>query len=223
MIAIGQATGFVVGMKDYSQNGEQAIILNYFGDRKGVFLDIGANDGVTFSNARALNELGWKGVLVEPSPSAYKKLGENYWPPVGGAVYLIPAAITTADGPIDLYDSGTHLKKGDVALLSTTVPKEMDRWKKSGEQFTKTSVRGITFETLMKETGHTHFDMISIDVEGADLDVLRQIDLTAVGCQLLCIECNQRKDDERAVDEYCRKHGMKLLARSYENLIYARQ
>lgn len=222
-------------MKDYSQNGEQKVIRDYFAGKTGTLLDCGANDGETFSMSRALIFDGFKAVLVEPSFAAFSKLAEKYAPntkqvrgvdyivnPTDGVI-LVQAAITITDGPIDFYDSGTHLKKGDVALLSTTRPEEIDRWKKSGEQFTKTQVRGITFETLMKETGHTHFDFITIDAEGADVDILKQIDLTAVGCQLLCIECNQRKDDERAVDEYCRKHGMKMLAKSFENLIYARQ
>ena len=58
-------------MKDYSQNGEQKIILEYFQDKyKGKVLDIGANDGITLSNSRALIEKGWDGVLIEPAPSA---------------------------------------------------------------------------------------------------------------------------------------------------------
>lgn len=209
-------------MKDYSQNNEQKIILDYFGDFRGTFLDIGANDGETLSNTRALAILGWTGVLVEPSPVAWKKLSEVYSKDSGGfgPCWTIESAITTEDGPIDLYDSGTHLKKGDVSLLSTTVPKEMDRWKKSGEQFTKTTVRGITFETLMKETGQSHFDFVSIDCEGADWIVLQQIDLTAVGCRLLCVEVNNGADSH--FTQYASKHGMRLLHSNYENRIYCR-
>lgn len=210
-------------MKDFSQNNEQAVILKYFGERTGSFLDVGANDGVTFSNTWALTQLGWSGICVEPSHAAYVRLCNNYGSPSLARVQCWPAAITPTDGPIDLYDSGTHLKQGDVALLSTTVPSEMDRWKKSGETFTKTTVRGITFETLMKETGISHYDFINIDCEGLDVAVLAQIDLTAVGCQLLCIEFNQKKAAEWAINEYCTRHGMKLLHRTYENLIYAHQ
>ncbi len=192
----------------------------------GTFLDIGANDGVTFSNSFALVNLGWSGVCVEPSPAAFAKLSSEHKEYqddlLTRRIRCVNAAITTTDGPIDLYDSGTHLKKGDVALLSTTVPAEVDRWKKSGEQFTKTTVRGITFDTLMRETAQTRFDFVSIDAEGADLAILRQMDLTAIGCQLLCIECNQRKDDEAAMIAHCAGHGMKLHHRTYENLIFSK-
>jgi hypothetical protein len=64
-------------VKNYSQNNEQEIILNYFGDFKGHFLDIGAYNGVDISNTRALLELGWTGVLVEPNPFNLVELIKN--------------------------------------------------------------------------------------------------------------------------------------------------
>ncbi len=212
-------------MKDFSQNNEQEIILAHFAGRGGTdmcVLDIGANDGETFSMSRALlQESGMCGVLVEPSEAAFKKLHQLYSVESFDryCIKLVQAAITLTDGPIDFYDSGTHLKKGDVALLSTTRPEELERWKKSGEEFTKTSVRGITFETLMKETGVTQFQFISIDCEGADWDVLTQIDLRKVGCELLCVEYNA-KDAHRFIG-YAAGAGMKLLHKNYENLIFS--
>jgi len=223
-------------MKDYSQSGEQKIILDYFKAPRwtkltGTFLDIGANDGCTLSNTYALAQNGWRGVLVEPSPAAFAKLLDLYAPSVYGQTQnlsqlktgfatLVRAAITDKNGPVDFYDSGTHLKKGDVALLSTTRPEEMGRWKKSGEQFTKTTVRGITFETLMKETGERQFDFISIDAEGMDYEILKQIDLKSVGCQLLCVEYNAK--DAAKFIAYAREAGMGLLHRNYENLLFCR-
>lgn len=208
-------------MKDFSQNGEQAIILKYFGSQHGTVLDIGANDGVLLSNSRALIELGWSAVLVEPAPEAHRKLVLNNANAVfSDRVKIVNAAITTQDGLIDFYDSGTHLKKGDTSLLSTTRPEEMDRWKKSGEVFTKTTVRGITVETLLRETGLTHAEFISIDCEGVDLQVLTQLDLTALGTRMVCVEVN--RNDQRPFDEHCAKHGMRLLHRNYENAIYAK-
>lgn len=205
-------------MKDYSQSGEQAIILKYFGTEPAAFLSIGENDGQTFSNVRALALLGWGGICIEPATVAFAKLAELY--SVSSAVQCVQAAITTQDGPIDFYDSGTHLKKGDTSLLSTTRPEEMARWKKSGEVFTKTTVRGITVATLLKETGMTRADFISIDCEGVDLDVLKQLDLTALGTRMVCVEVNRA--DQKPFDAHCAKHGLKLHHRNYENAIYVK-
>jgi FkbM family methyltransferase len=222
-------------MKDYSQSGEQKIILDCFGSSIGTVLDIGANDGVTFSNSRALIELGWRACLVEPAELPFAKLKELYMPdqqlPDGSLIYgtgingvthllCVNAAITTADGPLDFYSSGTHLKQGDTDLLSTTRPEELARWKKSGEVFTKTTVRGITVKTLLAETGLTRADFISIDAEGVDYDILRQLDLTALSTRMVCVEVNRA--DQRPFDDYCASHGMRLLHRNFENAIYCR-
>lgn len=262
-------------MKDFSQNGEQAIILKYFGvaqiearggyvaTQPGTVLDIGANDGVTLSNSRALVELGWNAVLVEPAEIAFRKLQANNLSFVGASLHqgflgspekltdaligglrvdknplvtCINAAITELDGPIDFWDCGVHLHKGDTSLLSTTKPEELARWKRSGEQFTKTTVRGITFETLLKECGLlldpvfdftkdipeniAIFDFITIDAEGADFSILKQIDLTAVGCRMLCVEVNARGDAEFTA--YAAKHGMRLHWSCTENRIYTK-
>lgn len=203
----------------YSQNNEESIIRDYFRhQRYGFFLDLGANDGETLSNTRALALSGWDGVLVEPSSSAYAKLAQLYKRDDG--VIFVNAAITTQNGPVDFYDSGTHLKKGDTSLLSTTRESELKRWEKSGETFTKTTVRGITFETLMAEAGRANFDFISIDCEGMDYEILQQIDLTAVGCRLLCVEYNN--GDPAPFLAYGAKHGLHLIHRNYENVIMGR-
>lgn len=205
-------------MKDFSQNGEGAIIAKFFGVEPGVFLSIGENDGLVLSNVRHLALANWSGVCVEPAPTAYAKLAQLY--KNEDTIWTVQAAITDKDGPLEFYSSGTHLRKGDTDLLSTTRPEELARWKKSGEVFTKTTVRGITFDTLMRETGVRHFDFVSIDAEGADLDILRQIDLTAVGCRLLCVEVNARGDAEFTA--YAQRHGMRLLAKNFENRIYCK-
>lgn len=205
-------------MKDYSQNNEQKHILNYFerNPTKRCALSLGENDGITLSNVRALLLGNWNGILVEPAAEAYSKLAKLYNNDY--SVITVNAAIAQTDGPIDFYDCGSHLGKGDTSLLATTNPAELARWKKSGEVFTKTTVRGITFNTLMAETGVSHFDFISIDCEGVDYQVLSQIDLTKTGTSLVCVEYNG-KEPQKYLD-YCAKHGLtKVVHRNFENLI----
>lgn len=62
---------------NYSENNEQEIIGHFFKDELGNFLDVGAYDGVNFSNTLALLEKGWKGTLVEPSPGVFESLCLN--------------------------------------------------------------------------------------------------------------------------------------------------
>ena len=58
-------------------NGRQLFVDNFLfrGRRNGYFVDVGAYDGVTYSNTCFLErELGWQGVCFEANPRAYAKL-----------------------------------------------------------------------------------------------------------------------------------------------------
>ena len=68
-------------MKDYSQNGEQHVILAVFealGIEKGHLVDLGAGDGYTMSNSRALLEKGWTGDLYDGDPKGAKDV-QQVW------------------------------------------------------------------------------------------------------------------------------------------------
>ena len=206
-------------MKRYSQGIEQDVILSYFGNKRGTFLDLGANDGITFSNTHHLAQMGWSGVCVEPAQTAFAALSKLYRG--NDKIECVNAAICSAPGIVPFHESGSHLGKGDTALLSTTKASEMDRWKSSGETFTETEAECITFDGLLERTDHRRFDLISIDVEGADLEALIQIDLKEVGCKMLIVEVNDR--DPFAYVEYCKAHKMKPhRMRTPENLIFIR-
>ena len=62
----------------YSQNGQDLFVREVFKDkRNGYFLEIGGGDGLWISNTLLLEqELGWSGILVEPT-KAYEKLIQN--------------------------------------------------------------------------------------------------------------------------------------------------
>lgn len=66
---------------DYSQNGEQQVILDTFaalGITKGHLVDLGAGDGVTMSNSRALLEMGWTGDLYDGDPRGAKDVVKQW-------------------------------------------------------------------------------------------------------------------------------------------------
>ena len=50
----------------FSQNGQDAFIIEelFPGKNKWFFVDIGANDGVTFNNTYALEKKGWRGLCI---------------------------------------------------------------------------------------------------------------------------------------------------------------
>lgn len=196
----------------YSQNNEQDVILGYFGNHYiGTFLDLGCNDGLTFSNTRALGLRGWSGTLVDASEKATTLAKSVYKD--NDRVEVVNVAIAPYKGFITFYESGTHLGGQDVSLVSTVIESEKQRWTK--EKFTEVQVPCDTVKAIIN--GCT-FDFINIDIEGMDFEVLTQIDLTDVKC--VCVEYNGI-EPQKYID-YCAQFDMKEIHRNGENLIFAK-
>jgi FkbM family methyltransferase len=199
---------------NYSQNNEQNIILNYFKNYKGTLLDLGANDGITFSNSYAALRSGWKGLLVEASPNVFIDLEKLYRN--NDNVQLLNVAVGMFNENITFYESGTLLNKGDISLVSTIDEAELKRWGKT--KFTPKEVKCYDFKSLMELSEYKTFDLISIDIEGMDYKVLTQMNLTDLQCKMLIVEYNGK--NEKDYVEYAGKFGMKLHSKNLENLIF---
>jgi FkbM family methyltransferase len=202
----------------YSQGNEQEIVGAYFGAYVGTLLDVGSNDGITYSNSLALIHRGWGAVLVEPSEKVFPKLNNLH--ERNEKVVLVNAAIGNHNGPAKLFDSGDFLLKGTCSLLSTLKKEEIKRW--GDVVFEEIDATVITFERLLEEVPYKTFQFISIDCEGFDLEVLRQIDLDAVECKCICIEHNSFPHILSQIKEYVHPFGLKQIGYNAENIIMAR-
>jgi len=204
----------------YSQRNEEQKIIEYFRGAFGTCLSIGENDGVTYSNVRQLILNGWQALLVEPSPLAYKKLRDLY--DGNDDIALMNVAIGPKNERIPFWESGTHLNKDDVGLLSTAMPEEKLRWKDTTD-FTETWVWMTTFQTILLHGPYKEFDFISIDAEGFDFVILTQMDLDELGCKAICVEHNGSKHLLDNIRGYCGIYGLKdEILMTPENIILAR-
>ena len=195
----------------YSQNLEEEIILDYFKDYRGNFIDIGSNDGMTLSNTYALIQKGWGGVYIEADPEAFKRLKFNI--PERKGLYFYPYALADHNGETTMYQSSSLLKTGDVGLVSTLVKEETDRFK-SVVQYNEITVKCFKWKTYVNRFRIKKFDFISLDIEGMDLTVLKDIDLTET--KLVCVEWNGK--DKEKYDALM--SGFRLIHTNGENLIY---
>ena len=68
-----------MSLKYYSQFGQDKFCYeNFFINKEdGFFLEIGALDGIKFSNTYFFEKRGWKGICVEPSPKKFSLLEKN--------------------------------------------------------------------------------------------------------------------------------------------------
>lgn len=202
-------------MKSYSQNYEDLKVLEYFKGEVGTLLELGANDGTTLSNSRLLIENNWSASLIEPS-SVFEQLAELHHD--NHRVECIKVGVGTENGKVKFYESANHVANGtDKALVSTISAKELKRWDKV--KFEEKEIDIVDFATLLTMTSYKTFDFISIDIEGLDILVLKQINLKKLGCKCLCIEHNGDNNVLNQIIEYCRPFGLYEMHRNAENII----
>lgn len=210
----------------FSQNNEEQIVKEHFFGKNSdslTLLDIGANDGQTFSNSLGLIRQGWTAHLLEPSVKAYTLLSDLHKD--NPRVFTYGFGISDVSGTKAFWESGSYENKGeDIALMSCIDPKEKERWKDKVE-FQQTQAHFYTFLDFMMnpnvQPGQI-FDFITIDAEGSDWDILSQINLDAVQCRCLCVEYNSLPLMRNLFTDYAAKFGMRLREQNAENLIFVR-
>lgn len=204
----------------FSQNQEEKAILEYFTyhatmNNPPTFLDLGANDGITFSNTRALALKGWRGVLVEPSPKAYERLKTLYNGNKG--IYTYPFAISDHNGQGMLNESGPLCAAGDIGLVSTFHNNEMARFKRT-VSYAPVEVKTFKWKTFLNRLRIKEFDFISADCEGDEMKFLPDMDLSKTSC--ICLEWNSKPELKKEYDYYLKE--FKVIYTSGENLVYVR-
>lgn len=199
----------------HSQNAEEEHILKYFGDHIGTFCDIGSNDGVTFSNTRALALRGWSGVCVEADPKPFRQLKELYKDRKD--IYPYNYAISKNNGKAILQASGPLCTPADIGLVSTFHQHEKERFHRTVE-YTPIEVKTFRWKTALNRWKIKDFTFISLDVEGDELHILPHINLEHT--KAICIEWNSKPELKVEYEKYL--DGFKVIYTSAENLIYAR-
>lgn len=132
-----------------------------FAPRAGrVVLDVGANIGLfALHHARA----GARVYAVEPHPAAFARLERNIAANgLRGRITAVPCALGADEGWARLIDSRPSARdRGRATPLTRVTP---DR---------RGTVRLRTVDALVAELGLTGIDLLKLDVEGAEVEVLR--------------------------------------------------
>ena len=175
-------------MQSYSQYNQDIILYNNFFKTidKGYFVDIGAHDGVSLSNTKFFEDLGWEGVCIEPQPDVYKKLVTNRkCITIQGAVSdlkkkqiefcKITGYSSMLSGIIDYYD-GRHKER----ILSEI---------QSHENNTKEKiiVDNYNFNNVIQQE---NINLLSIDTEGGEDKIINSIDFTRYKIDIILFEDN---------------------------------
>lgn len=172
-----------------SEWGEDTLLYDLFrGQRAGAFVEVGALDGLKASVSSVFERLGWAGVLIEATPAQAAACARNR-----------PGSITihAALGP-----------RGSSGTTAFLVPRNPDHQpsahrphegmgtahlralEKAGADLEPAEVPFMTMDDALARAGIERLDWAVIDVEGAELSVLRGFDLARFRPRVLVVEDN---------------------------------
>lgn len=202
----------------YSQLNQDRIIEQFFqkrGSRTRRFIEVGAFDGIHYSNVRRLHKTyGWSGICIEPVRKNFQKLLDSY---AGTSVKCIRAAVSDKESKLNMHVSTyPHLPEwgSDVASLDK---KETKRWEKYQAVWEEESVQVLTLNSILDQHHICGFDFISIDAEGHDLAVLKGIHFKKHTPLLVCVEYGENR---QSILEYMQSQGYQLYMDNRQDLFF---
>jgi FkbM family methyltransferase len=205
--------------KSVSQFEQDINVLSFYNLKKnGYFIEIGASDGVEISNTYLLEkEYGWKGICVEPIPYRYNSLVVNRPNSVcsNKAVYSVSGLVLDFD--IALTPDGNKLGDGISGLTS-----HIDcHWHAVNRNKKVISVETISFNQLLLESGAPEIiDYLSIDTEGSEYEILKELDFDKYTIGLIDVEHNMVEPRRSQIRELLLSKGYVFLRQNHVDDCY---
>ena len=165
--------------------------------RNGYYVDVGSADGVVISNTKLLDEMGWKGVCIDPFPTHMESrtcqvVRQPVFSESGRKVQFRAAGVS---GGID-STLGKHRDEISAAPLVDFVT--------------------ATLDEILDKAGAPHWiDYMNIDVEGAEYDALRGLSLDRYNVGALTIEHNYEAGKRDLIRQLMESKGY-VRVRSWE-------
>ncbi|QDV43241.1 hypothetical protein Enr13x_30960 [Stieleria neptunia] len=210
-------------MKYYSQFGEDYLLRRVFKEKsKGFYIDVGAHDGINLSNTYLFENLGWSGLCVEANPAIFelcRKARPN-------ATCVNAACMGSANrNSIELYTDPSGFYSGtDSASTRESAEAAFRARGEPSPRISSITVPATTLDKILEQAfpGRVEVDFLSVDVEGAELEVLKGFDIGRYRPRLMVLEANSKEEDQM-LDEYAvSRHGYTKARRMYVNNFYVR-
>lgn len=186
---------------------DQWLIENKKLPQFGFFVDVGAGDGVHFSNTIRFDFDGWQGICIEPDPRHHENL--HKW----RKCYVEECAIGLEEGELKLYQN-------EYPDLTTPIQREND----SSYQ-NEITVPCHRLETILKKYHVRTIDLLSVDVEGFELEVMESFDIDVYQPKIVIVEFQTLglPTNKASYMTWFYNKGYKLIHDTEANLIFERR
>jgi FkbM family methyltransferase len=152
----------------FAQNFEDVLLWRCFAHQKtGFYVDVGASSPITDSVTHGFYERGWQGINLDPLPERIAEL-RRLRPRDCNLQVAAGRAIGTA----------TLTRQRGVGGLSTLHDTAAPEVQQHFAESWPIEVRVVPLSQILQEEQVSEIDFLKIDVEGAELEVLKGLDLS---------------------------------------------
>jgi FkbM family methyltransferase len=185
----------------YSQHDEEVIIRDFFQDRRdGFYLDVGCAWPKKDNNTYYLeSELGWSGIGVDALPEHAQP-----WKNKRRNGKFFNYIVSDRSGAVE-----TFFRAPDLPGISSIRPRDSFSGKKVA--YEEIQIPTITLTKLLDDNGVAKIDLLSMDIEGAEMPALAGFDIDRFRPELVCIEMYHAGREN--VLRYFAAHGYEHLER----------
>lgn len=211
-------------MKFHGEGGIDKVIRTVFFPKrayKGVFVEVGAGDPSYLSIGKHFRDSGWNVISVEPNPYFVKRHRE-----AGNNVLEYACGEKDEDNiEFEIVRPKINGARGKITYESFSAIKVKEAYKQKDSAFDslmeieKIHVNMRRLDTLLNGAGITHIDILTVDVEGWELEVLSGLNFDLYNPKVLVVE-NWLRDDH-----YVKKvvsYGYRFVCRMFPNDIFVR-
>jgi len=208
---------FDVSENKYSSQYKQDEILEstiFKGFRNGFFVDIGAHNGVTINNTLYFEKYNkWTGINVEPLPNAFAELQKNR-----PNCTNYNCAISNVNGTSDfIMATGPEMLSGLQEYYDPRHLCGLD-WHIGQEDGSRQIVK-VQTTRLEDIINVPHVHLLSIDVEGAEFEVIKSINFEKVFIDVIIFE-NNYSDNSIVIVDYLSKLNYLQFNKSHKSDIF---
>lgn len=203
----------------YSQSAEDILIEAIFGAlgiHQPSYIDIGAHAPVYLSNTYLFYRKGSRGVCVEPNPILYKNIQKNRKRDICLNVGVGISSATEASFYIMTSSTLSTFSKEDAERMASYGKEKIE---------SITTVPLISFDEIIKNHLQTCPNLVSLDVEGLDLAILKTIDFSVYRPEVFCVETLTYTEDNfeekiTSTIDFLVGKGYLIYADTYINTIF---
>ena len=205
----------------YCRDEDTQALAHFGAGFQGRFLDLGANNGMNGSTTLLLAEHGWSGVWVEPNWSVMGELIARACA-FSGRVQIVQGAVGLRHGLVPYWDASCL---GEHSSEWSTCSQDIQTRSEPRARALKLHVPVFTPADLV-DAFPGEFHVVSIDLEGWSLDIMRAFPWDLVGCRFAVIEAFRPYhfggDERPMVREFMESKGFRHFGNSEENVVMVR-